>query len=179
VVTELGVPLEDAAAALARFRGVKRRQEVRGEARGVVVVDDFAHHPTAVRGGIGALRARFPGRRLIAVFEPRTNTSRRAVFQADYARAFDDADRVVVQIVPDEPIYSATGPVSERFSSGRLADDLRSRGISAVALDGVDAIVDHLVSECETGDVVLIMSNGGFGNIWERLLGALSSERSA
>ena len=177
-VSELGVPLEDAAAALARFRGVKRRQEVRGEARGVVVVDDFAHHPTAVRGGIGALRARFPGRRLIAVFEPRTNTSRRAIFQADYARAFDDADRVVVRIVPDEPIYSATGPVTERFSSGRLADDLRSRGIAAVALDGVDAIVDHLVGECEAGDVVLVMSNGGFGNIWERLLEALSSDRS-
>ena len=178
-VSELGVPLEDAAAALARFQGVKRRQEVRGEARGVVVVDDFAHHPTAVRGGIGALRARFPGRRLIAVFEPRTNTSRRAIFQADYARAFDDADRVVVRIVPDEPIYSATGPVTERFSSGRLADDLRSRGIAAVALDGVDAIVDHLVGECEAGDVVLVMSNGGFGNIWERLLEALSSDRSA
>jgi len=152
---------------------------VRGDARGVVVVDDFAHHPTAVRGGIGALRARFPGRRLIAVFEPRTNTSRRATFQADYARAFDAADRVVVRIVPDEPIYSATGPVTERFSSGRLADDLRSRGVAAVALDGVDAIVDHLVGECESGDVVLVMSNGGFDDIWERLLEALSSSRSA
>ncbi|MDH3211398.1 MAG: UDP-N-acetylmuramate--L-alanine ligase [Myxococcales bacterium] len=179
IANELGVPLDAAAAALARFRGVKRRQELRGEARGVVVVDDFAHHPTAVRAGIGAVRARFPGRRLIAVFEPRTNTSRRAIFQADYARSFDGADRVVVRIVPDEPIYSATGPVTQRFSSERLADDLRSRGVAAVALDGVDAIVAHLVRDCEAGDVVLVMSNGAFENIWERLLEALSSDPSA
>src|SRR5262245_24616630 len=112
---ELGVPVERAAAALAGFRGVKRRQEVRGEARGITVVDDFAHHPTAVAASISSLRARFPGRRLVAVFEPRTNTSRRAVFQRDYARAFDGADRGVGAAVPDAPIYSNTGEVPERF----------------------------------------------------------------
>jgi UDP-N-acetylmuramate: L-alanyl-gamma-D-glutamyl-meso-diaminopimelate ligase len=170
----LGVPVERAAAALADFRGVKRRQEVRGEARGVTVVDDFAHHPTAVAGSIGALRARFPGRRLVAVFEPRTNTSRRAVFQSAYAEAFDEADRVVVAVVPDAPIYSATGEVSERFSSSRLAADIAARGVPAVAIDGVDAIVEHLARECRPGDVVLVMSNGDFGNVWGRLLAALA-----
>jgi UDP-N-acetylmuramate: L-alanyl-gamma-D-glutamyl-meso-diaminopimelate ligase len=169
----LGVAPEAAAAALAGFRGVRRRQEVRGEARGVVVVDDFAHHPTAVAGSIASLRARFPGRRLVAVFEPRTNTSRRAVFQRAYAEAFDGADLAVVSVVPDAPIYSATGEVSERFSAERLANDLRARGVPAVALDGVDAIVAHLADECRPGDVVLVMSNGDFGNLWGRLLQAL------
>jgi UDP-N-acetylmuramate: L-alanyl-gamma-D-glutamyl-meso-diaminopimelate ligase len=172
-VCELGVPPVRAARALARFRGVKRRQEIRGEERGVVVVDDFAHHPSAVRASLASLRARFPERRLIAVFEPRTNTSRRAVFQEDYARAFEGADRVVVSVVPHTPIYSATGPVTEYLSAETLAADLGARGVSAVAIEGVDAIVSHLAARCEPGDVVLVMSNGDFGNIWERLLAAL------
>ena len=170
----LGVPVDEAAAALASVRGVKRRQELRGEAGGVLVVDDFAHPPTAVRGAIASLRARFPGRRLIAVFEPRTNTSRRAVFQKEYTGAFDEADRAVISIVPDAPIYSATGEVPELFSSPQLAADLRERGVDAVALDSVDAIVDHLAGSCEPGDVVLVMSNGDFGGIWQKLLAALS-----
>jgi UDP-N-acetylmuramate: L-alanyl-gamma-D-glutamyl-meso-diaminopimelate ligase len=173
LVDSLGVPLAQAVEALAGLRGVKRRQELRGEAGGVVVVDDFAHHPTAVKGSIASLRARFPGRRLIAIFEPRTNTSRRAVFQKDYAEAFDGADRVVVSIVPDAPIYSATGEVGELFSSPKLAADLRERGLDAVALESVEAIVDHLSRGCEPGDVVLVMSNGDFGGIWEKLLAAL------
>ncbi len=176
--SELGVPLAEAVEALAGFRGVKRRQEVRGEARGVTVVDDFAHHPTAVAASIESLRARLPGRRLIAVFEPRTNTSRRTVFQADYVRALEDADRAVLRIVAEGPLYSATGPVTERFSSQQLAIDLAAAGTASVALEEVDAIVDHLVRECEPGDVVLVMSNGDFGNLWERLLQALASTRA-
>ncbi len=175
VLESLDVPVGEAAAALSDFRGVKRRQEVRGEARGVSLIDDFAHHPTAVRASIDAIRARYPGRRLVAVFEPRTNTSRRGIFQDDYARAFDGADHVVVAVVPDAPIYSATGAVTKRFSSAQLAEDLRERKQSAVALDGVDAIVEHLVDVCERGDIVLMMSNGDFGNVCERLLAALSS----
>jgi UDP-N-acetylmuramate: L-alanyl-gamma-D-glutamyl-meso-diaminopimelate ligase len=169
----LGVPLERAVAGLAGFRGVKRRQEVRGEARGVTVVDDFAHHPTAVAASIGALRARFPGRRLVAVFEPRSNTSRRKVFQREYAEAFDGVDRALVSVVGDEPIYSATGEVAERFSSEALAGDLRARGIDAAAIAGVDAIVAELARSCREGDVVLVMSNGDFGNVWGKLLEAL------
>jgi UDP-N-acetylmuramate: L-alanyl-gamma-D-glutamyl-meso-diaminopimelate ligase len=169
----LGVPVDDAAAALAGFRGIKRRQELRGVERGVSVIDDFAHHPTAVRAAVGGLRARFPEQRLVAVFEPRTNTSRRAIFQRDYAQSFDAVDHLVVSIVPDAPIYSATGEVTELFSSEDLAADVREREVEAVALDGVPAIVDHLVEYCEPGDVVLVMSNGGFDDIWSKLLDAL------
>jgi UDP-N-acetylmuramate: L-alanyl-gamma-D-glutamyl-meso-diaminopimelate ligase len=173
VAESLGVPVDAASAGLATFRGVKRRQETRGEARGVLVIDDFAHHPTAVRETIAALRAKHPGRRLVAVFEPRTNTSRRRVFQAEYARAFDGAARVLVSVVPDTPIYSATGEVTERFSAGELAADLRARGIDATAIDGVDALVDELAGTLAAGDVVLGMSNGGFGGFYEKLLARL------
>jgi UDP-N-acetylmuramate: L-alanyl-gamma-D-glutamyl-meso-diaminopimelate ligase len=169
----LGVSLDAAASALAGLKGVKRRQEIRGEAGGVTVVDDFAHHPTAVKGSIESLGSRFPGRRIVAVFEPRTNTSRRAIFQRDYARALSGADRIVVAVVPDAPLYSATGPVTETFSAEHLAEDLRAAGVDASAIDGVDAIVTDLVARCRPGDVVLVMSNGGFGGIWERLLEAL------
>ncbi len=139
------------------------------------MVDDFAHHPTAVRGSIGALRARYPERRLVAVFEPRTNTSRRAIFQERYAEAFDEADRVVLAAPPEGPIYSATGEVGALLSADRLAADLCKRGVEAVALDGVDAIVEHLAQTCRPGEVVLVMSNGDFGNIWQRLLDALDA----
>jgi UDP-N-acetylmuramate: L-alanyl-gamma-D-glutamyl-meso-diaminopimelate ligase len=165
-----GVPLAAAAAGLAKYRGVKRRQEVRGTAGGVTVVDDFGHHPTAVRETLAALRGRFPGRPLVAVFEPRSNTSRRAVFQREYAEAFDAAARVVVQIVPDAPIYSAFGGEPERLSAEQLARDVTARGVPAVALPDVDAIVDHLAKSCAPGDVVVTLSNGGFGGIWEKLL---------
>ena len=168
----LGVPPAEAAAALARFQGVKRRQEVRGEVGGVLVLDDFAHHPTAVRGTVEAVRDRYAGRRIIAVFEPRTNTSRRAVFQQQYAAAFDGAHRVVVAEPPGGPLYSATGDVGETFSPEQLLGDLRDRGVDAVQPGDVDAIVAHLAETCEAGDVVLVMSNGGFGNIWELLLEA-------
>jgi UDP-N-acetylmuramate: L-alanyl-gamma-D-glutamyl-meso-diaminopimelate ligase len=173
VADVLGVPVADAVAGLATFRGVKRRQETRGEAHGVLVIDDFAHHPTAVRETIAAVRAQHPTRRLVAVFEPRTNTSRRKVFQREYARAFDGAARVVVVAVPDAPIYSATGEVTERFSAAELAADLRARGVEAVAIDGVDAIVDELAGTLVPGDVVLGMSNGGFGGFYDKLLAKL------
>jgi UDP-N-acetylmuramate: L-alanyl-gamma-D-glutamyl-meso-diaminopimelate ligase len=165
-----GIALDRIVAGLARFRGVKRRQEVRGEAGGVTVVDDFGHHPTAVRETLAALRGRFPGRPLVAVFEPRSNTSRRAVFQREYAEAFDAAARVVVQIVPDAPIYSAFGGEPERLSAEQLARDVTARGIPGVALPDVDAIVDHLARSCAPGDVVVTLSNGGFGGIWGKLL---------
>ena len=170
-----GVSLERAAAALPAFRGVKRRQEVRGEAAGVLVVDDFAHHPTAVRETLMALRARWPERRLVAVFEPRSNTSRRAIFQAEFAEALSLADRVVVQRVADDPIYSATGEVSERLDASRLAEALTTAGTPAAALPDVPAIVDHLAHACEPGDVVVTLSNGGFGDIWGKLLAALEA----
>jgi UDP-N-acetylmuramate: L-alanyl-gamma-D-glutamyl-meso-diaminopimelate ligase len=172
-LSALGVPLAEALAALPRFRGVKRRQELRGEVRGVTVLDDFAHHPTAVRETLAGLKAGYAGRPLVAVFEPRSNTSRRSVFQRDYAAAFDAADRIVVACVPAAPVYSATGEVTELFSAEQLAADLRARGKDAVALEGVDAIVARLAESCRPGDVVVTLSNGSFGGIWEKLLARL------
>jgi len=170
----LGVAPEEALAALPAFRGVRRRLEVRGTAGGVTVIDDFAHHPTAVRATLAAVRARYPGRRIVAIFEPRTNTSRRAVFQRDYAAAFDDADRVVVRVVADAPIYSATGEVTERFSADALAADLTARGVEATALPDVDAIVARVAADARPGDVAVVMSNGDFGGVWGKLLDALA-----
>jgi len=169
----LGVPLTESGPALERFSGVKRRQEIRGEERGVLVIDDFAHHPTAVEGTVQAVRDRFAGRRIVAVFEPRTNTTRRALFQERYAKAFDAADRVIVAVPPEGPLYSATGAVTEFFSAPLLVEQLRLRGIDAEMVDGADAIVARLAASCTPGDVVVVMSNGGFGNVWEKLLAAL------
>ncbi|MEB2344034.1 MAG: UDP-N-acetylmuramate:L-alanyl-gamma-D-glutamyl-meso-diaminopimelate ligase [Deltaproteobacteria bacterium] len=174
----LGAPVEAAAAALARFRGVRRRQEVRGTVAGVTVLDDFAHHPTAVRETVAAMRARFPGRRLVAVLEPRSNTSRRALFQADFAEALAGADRAVVAVVPHEPIYSNTGVVTEYLDAGRLAEDLRAGGVDAEAIEGVEAIVERLGATSRAGDVVLVMSNGDFGGLWGKLLERLGRSAS-
>ncbi len=156
---------------LATFAGVKRRQEVRGVARGVVVIDDFAHHPTAVRVTLGGVRDRHQGRRLWAVFEPRTNTTRRSVFQQEYAGSFDDADRVIVAAV-DHP---ERAPEGQRFSVERLVADLKARGKEALYIPTVPEIVAHLQREAQTGDVVLVMSNGAFGGIHEKLLAALGA----
>lgn len=172
----LGVPVADAAAALAGFRGVRRRQEIRGTERGVTVLDDFAHHPTAVRETIAAMRMRFPGRRLVAVLEPRSNTSRRALFQRDFADALAGADRAVVAIVPHEPIYSATGAVTEYLDAERLAGELRAGGHDAIALGDVPAIVEDLAATSREGDVVLVMSNGDFGGLWGKLLERLRAQ---
>ena len=169
VLAGLGLQADAIGAGLAAFQGVRRRQEVRGTVRGVTVVDDFAHHPTAVRETLRALRQRFGRRRLIALFEPRTNSSRRAVFQQAYAEAFDAADRVVIAAV-DHP---ERAPAGDRFDPERLMSDLRGRGLSASHLPSIAAVVDDLAATCRPGDVVAAMSNGAFGNVHARLLEAL------
>jgi UDP-N-acetylmuramate: L-alanyl-gamma-D-glutamyl-meso-diaminopimelate ligase len=151
--------------------------ELRGTAGGVSVLDDFAHHPTAVEASIGAARARFPGKRVLAVFEPRSNTSRRAVFQAEYADALAAADAVFVRRVPDGPIYSAFGEVKDRLSAEAIADSLSQRGVDAVVREEVDALVGEIARRARPGDVVLVMSNGDFGGIWGKLLAALDARR--
>lgn len=158
-----GVKFAAAAEALAAFRGVQRRQEVVGERRGITVIDDFAHHPTAVAGTLAALRLRYPGRRLRAVFEPRSNTSRRRVFQHEYAEALGTADEVVLAAVfakANDPI-----PVEERLDPDTMVGDLDRRGIPARTVDGVPAIRDYLVASAAPGDVIVIMSNGAFGGL--------------
>jgi UDP-N-acetylmuramate: L-alanyl-gamma-D-glutamyl-meso-diaminopimelate ligase len=172
----LGVPVDELLPALVTHRGVKRRQEVRGVAAGVTVIDDFAHHPTAVKGTIEAIAQRHRGGRVVALLEPRTNTSRRAIFQDAYVEALASADRVAIAEVADEPIYSATGEVTETLSAARVAAALRSLGRDAASFADVDAIVEWVVAGRRPGDVVLVMSNGAFGGIWEKLLSALQTE---
>ncbi len=168
VGTTLGIPASTLAESLRRFRGVKRRLEAVGRARGVTIYDDFAHHPTAVAETIAAVRAGHPGRRVWAVFEPRSASSCRRVFQEDFARAFVGADETVLARV-----YRSTLQEDQRLSADQLVSDLQSAGRSARHVETVDAIVDTIVQEHRDGDVVLIMSNGGFGGIHRKLLHAL------
>jgi UDP-N-acetylmuramate: L-alanyl-gamma-D-glutamyl-meso-diaminopimelate ligase len=153
------------------FEGIKRRMEVRGEARGVTVIDDFAHHPTAIRETLKALKARFPNRRLWAVFEPRSNSTRRSVFQDDLAAAFGDADKVVVAKVARLDQI----PEAERLDAERLIVDVQTYGAEAAYLPDVDAIVNHVTAQAAEGDVVCVLSNGSFGGIHEKLLAALKA----
>ena len=172
-MTLLGFERQVIADGLRTFLGVKRRQEVRGEARGVTVIDDFAHHPTAVRETLAALAAAYAGRRLVAVFEPRTNSSRRKVFQDAYASAFVDAQEVLVR----EPVPLSNLGASERFSSQQLVDDMVAQGTAARYFASTEAILSHLDATARPGDVVAIMSNGGFDNIHQRLLTLLGATK--
>jgi UDP-N-acetylmuramate: L-alanyl-gamma-D-glutamyl-meso-diaminopimelate ligase len=167
-----GVSKEKIQSALVSFQNVKRRAEVRGEERGVVVIDDFAHHPTAVRETLRALRARYKDRRLIAVFEPRSWSSRLAVFQQDYANAFAAADYVVIAAVFDSQKVTEKG---RALDTSELIDAISQQGKPALALPDADQIVAYLIPELRSSDVVAIMSNGGFGGIHEKILNALKS----
>lgn len=154
------------------FRGVKRRQEVRGERRGVLVVDDFAHHPTAVRETIEAVRNAYSGRRLWAVFEPRSNTSKRNIFEPDFAAALALADRVLVASVHQPEKV----PESERLSVDNVVNGvnrLAGGERAGKAANGAE-IASILARDCRPGDLVLVMSNGGFDNVHEKILQALA-----
>jgi UDP-N-acetylmuramate: L-alanyl-gamma-D-glutamyl-meso-diaminopimelate ligase len=166
----LGLTPDEINRGFAAFKGVKRRQELRGEVGGVAVVDDFAHHPTAVRETIAAVLAQYPGRRLVAVFEPRSNTAMRKVHQEEYAHAFRGAAEAIIS----QPSAIAKVPESERVDAKRLAQDIAAAGTASRWMDGPDAIVAALSEEARPGDVVLAMSNGGFGGIHQKLLAALA-----
>ncbi|HYR96781.1 MAG TPA: Mur ligase domain-containing protein [Candidatus Binatus sp.] len=173
VAAEAGVGWDEAAAALADFRGVRRRQEVVGTARGVTVIDDFAHHPTAVAGTLAALRLRYPGRRLRAVFEPRSNTSRRRVFQEEFVGALAAADEAILAAVftkANDPI-----PPAERLAPETIVEGLGARGVPARTIDGVPAIRDYLVGTARPDDVIVIMSNGAFGGLPALVVDALGT----
>jgi UDP-N-acetylmuramate: L-alanyl-gamma-D-glutamyl-meso-diaminopimelate ligase len=170
LLDHLGFQPERIRDGLASFLGVKRRQQIRGEVNSITVVDDFAHHPTAVRETTAALKAAWPERRLIVVFEPRTNSSRRSVFQEEYAEAFRSGEIIVVrQHMPLDNI-----PFEQQFSSARLVQDLRARGKDAHYFAGTEEILDFLADHACPGDVIAILSNGGFDNIHARLLARLS-----
>jgi UDP-N-acetylmuramate: L-alanyl-gamma-D-glutamyl-meso-diaminopimelate ligase len=167
----VGLSFEQMAKALKDFTGVKRRLEPRGVVRGVTVLDDFAHHPTAILETVRAIRLSYPDRRVWAIFEPRSATSCRRVFQQDFARAFREsrADEIVIASVFRESL-----PADERLSVEDLVRDLVRAGQSARHLPSVDAIVEAVSREARDGDVVIIMSNGGFGGIHDKLLTALA-----
>ncbi|MFM8534238.1 MAG: UDP-N-acetylmuramate:L-alanyl-gamma-D-glutamyl-meso-diaminopimelate ligase [Acidimicrobiia bacterium] len=168
VGVDLGLDVEKLREGLASFKGVKRRLEVVGLARGVTVYDDFAHHPTAVEETLKAIRRASPGTRIWAIFEPRSASSCRSVFQDDFARAFAGADEVVIATVAKSNI-----PAAQRLSEVRLADDLNARGCRARHLPDVDAIVQAVSAEAREGDLIVVMSNGGFGGIHKKLVSAL------
>jgi len=157
---------------LASFEGVARRQEVRGEENGVKVVDDFAHHPTAIRQAIEALRQQHPGCRLWVVFEPRSNTTKRKVFQDELAACLGGADIAVISAMPDPEKV----PAADRLDPRRVAASVA--GGRGRYLEDVPSIVDAVVAEAVAGDVVAVLSNGGFGGIHTRLLEALAARKA-
>jgi UDP-N-acetylmuramate: L-alanyl-gamma-D-glutamyl-meso-diaminopimelate ligase len=156
VADNLQIPVDVLSEALESFENVKRRQEIRGQKNGVTVMDDFAHHPTAVKETLAAIKPFYKNGRIIAVFEPRTNTSMRDVFQDVYPLCFDPADLICIR----KPPLLNKIPPGHRFSSEKLTQDLIKRGKEAY----------YLVEEANSGDLILIMSNGGFDNIHQRLL---------
>jgi len=151
---------------LESFDGVARRQELRGEAGGVKVVDDFAHHPTAIRLAVGSLRQRYPDSRLWILFEPRSNTTRRAIFQNELAEALALADEAVISEITDLHKF----PESDRLDPDKLAVDIARHGGHGRYIHKVDDIVATVVAEAKPGDVVAVLSNGGFGGIHNTLL---------
>jgi UDP-N-acetylmuramate: L-alanyl-gamma-D-glutamyl-meso-diaminopimelate ligase len=164
-----GIGAADLAKALATFRSVKRRMDVKGEVRGVLVVDDFAHHPTAVRATVEAARARWPGRRLWAILEPRSNSMRRKVFEETLPVALALADRVVLG-----GVFRAQQLGDEnRLEPEAVAESVRELGRSARVFPGADAIAEQVSMEAEPGDVLLVMSNGSFDGLCEKLLAKL------
>jgi UDP-N-acetylmuramate: L-alanyl-gamma-D-glutamyl-meso-diaminopimelate ligase len=170
-----GVERKAIADALATFKSVRRRCEVRGEVNGVTVIDDFAHHPTAVRETLAALRLKYQDRRIIAVFEPRSRTSCHATFQDQYVSAFMPADYVVISRVFDAQRAAEMGGV---LDTAKLIGDIAAQDKTAFAITDVDEIVRSLSAELRPGDVVAIMSNGGFGGIHEKLLAALQASEA-
>jgi UDP-N-acetylmuramate: L-alanyl-gamma-D-glutamyl-meso-diaminopimelate ligase len=170
-----GVPTDAIVAALATFQSVKRRLEVRAEVSGVTVIDDFAHHPTAIRETLRALRSAYPGRRLWAVLEPRSNTLRRNVFEKELVESLALADEVVMAGV----FKSEAIPLAERMEPEHVIAALHARDIPAMKCQDADAIVAEIAPRLRSGDVVAILSNGGFGGIYESLPAALERRASS
>ena len=166
-----GVPVAAIVEALATFKSVKRRLEVRAEVAGITVIDDFAHHPTAIRETLRALKSAYAGRKLWAVLEPRSNTLRRNVFERELVESLSLANEVVLASV----FKSEAIPVLERLEPEHVIDALETRGVPAVLCADADAIVAEIAPRVRAGDVVAILSNGGFGGIYTKLPAAIAA----
>jgi UDP-N-acetylmuramate: L-alanyl-gamma-D-glutamyl-meso-diaminopimelate ligase len=159
--------------AFSTFKGIKRRMEMKGIAGGVTIVDDFGHHPTAIRETLKALRLKFPTQKIWAIFEPRSNTTRRNVFQAELVESLLVADAIIVaEVAKLEQV-----PIDQRLDPARLMQDIKSSGKPAEYLPTVETIVEHVKKQASGGDVVCVFSNGGFGGIHQKLLSALQFKR--
>ena len=159
--------------ALRSFRGVRRRMELRGTAAGVAIYDDFAHHPTAIAETLDGVRSAFPGKKVWAIFEPRSATSCRRVFQDDFARALSRADTVILP-----PVFRSSLPEDQRLSAEQVIADLQRQGVDARYIPTTDGIVQAVATDAAQGDIVVVMSNGGFDDIHQKLLSGLEG-RSA
>ncbi len=166
----VGLSTDTMSAGLRAFKGVRRRMQLRGTAQGVAVYDDFAHHPTAIAETLAGVRSAYPDRRIWAIFEPRSATSCRKVFQQEFARAFAAADRVLLPA-----IFRSTLPEDQRLSAEQLVADLRGSGKDARYIPKVDDIVAAVAREAREGDLVVVMSNGGFDDIHQKLLSSLEA----
>jgi UDP-N-acetylmuramate: L-alanyl-gamma-D-glutamyl-meso-diaminopimelate ligase len=168
----LGLPIDKLAAILPTFRGVRRRLEVRAEANGITLVDDFGHHPSALRESIAALRGKYPGRRLWALFEPRSNTTRRGIFQNELAQSLSAADGVyITEIARKEQIDPQM-----RLDPKKIADDIRKAGRESFYLPGPEEILKDILPRLKSGDVVAIFTNGSFGGLVGKLAAALQKK---
>jgi UDP-N-acetylmuramate: L-alanyl-gamma-D-glutamyl-meso-diaminopimelate ligase len=170
VGSAVGLSIDTMAASLRRFKGVRRRLEHRGTVRGIAVYDDFAHHPTAIAETLAGVRSAYPDRRVWAIFEPRSATSCRRVFQSDFARAFANANHVILPAV-----FRSSLPEAERLSPELLVQELKTTGIDARYIPQTDDIVNTVARESREGDLIIVMSNGGFDNIHQKLLTALAA----
>ena len=169
----VGLNTDTMAEGLRRFKGVRRRMQLRGTAAGVTVYDDFAHHPTAIEETLAGVRSAYPARRIWAIFEPRSATSCRRVFQEDFARALGQADHVVLAAV-----FRSALPDDQRLDAQQIVRDLRAKGTDARYIPATDDIVTTVAREAREGDLLVVMSNGGFDNIHQKLLNALEARGS-
>jgi UDP-N-acetylmuramate: L-alanyl-gamma-D-glutamyl-meso-diaminopimelate ligase len=172
VGSAVGLSTDTLAAGLRAFKGVRRRMQHRGTAAGVTVYDDFAHHPTAIDETLAGVRSAYPDRRIWAIFEPRSATSCRRVFQSDFARALGRADRVILPAV-----FRSSMSEGERLSPEAVVEELTEAGVDATYIPRSDDIVQAVARDAREGDLVIVMSNGGFDNIHQKILDALAARR--
>ena len=166
----LGLNRNLIAEALAEFKSVKRRMQVRAVVRGVTVIDDFAHHPTAVLETLSAARQKYSGQRVVAVFEPRSYTAQRKEFQQDFEDALASADKIIIAGLFHPERYSADMAIAPE----KMIEGLRRRGLEADFIPSTSEIVSHLAERLNSGDVVVIMSNGSFGGLHDKLIASLN-----